>query len=254
MIFESHAHYEDKRFDEDRDILLKQMKESGIDKIVNVGSNLETTKQTIALTEQYDFIYGAVGVHPSDIECLDEAAFAWLKDMTSGEKVVAVGEIGLDYYWDKEPKVQENQRYWFIRQLALAREESLPVIIHSRDAAADTLAIMKEHARDMQGVIHCFSYGKEMAEEYLKMGFYIGIGGVVTFKNAKKVKEVVEMCPLSRILLETDSPYLAPEPNRGKRNNSLNLIYVAEEIAKIKGISVEEVTEVTYRNAKELYF
>ena len=174
-----------------------------------------------------------------------------MKELFKEEKVVAVGEIGLDYYWDNEPR--EVQKKWFIRQLELARELDLPVLIHSREAAADTMEIMKGHAKGLSGVIHCYSYSKEMAQEYIKMGFYIGVGGVVTFKNAKKLKEVVENIPLISIVLETDCPYMAPEPNRGKRNNSAYIRYVAEKIAELKGITYEEVVEQTEKNARDMY-
>lgn len=254
MIFETHAHYEDEQFDQDRDELLESMQEHGISYIVNVGSSIETTKKSICLAEKYRFIYAAAGVHPSDISCLDEDSFAWLKEQAGHPKVAAIGEIGLDYYWDKEEDVQEKQRFWFRRQLELARDTGLPVIIHSRDASADTLAIMKEaHAAQIPGVIHCFSYSAETAMEYVRMGFYIGVGGVVTFKNARKLKEAVEKIPLDHILLETDCPYMAPEPYRGKRNSSLYLPYVAEKIAEIKGITVQEVIDVTEQNAHCMY-
>lgn len=253
-IFETHAHYDDDRFNEDREEILASLPDNNIEYVVNVGASIETTKATLELAKKYDYIYAAVGVHPSDVSDLNEETFKWLSEQTKVEKVVAVGEIGLDYYWDKEPEVQENQRYWFKRQLELARDAHLPVIIHSRDAAKDTFDIMKEQsAGEIGGVVHCFSYSKEMALEYVKMGMYIGIGGVVTFKNAKKLKEAVEAIPLNRILLETDCPYLTPEPNRGKRNSSLYLPYVVEEIARIKGVSIDEVIEVTTNNAKLMY-
>lgn len=251
-IFESHAHYDDKAFEADLDDLLNQLKESGITRVVNVGASLESCKTTIALMEKYDFVYGAMGVHPSETAELNEENFAWLKEQCSMEKCVAVGEIGLDYYW-KEPE-KDIQVKWFERQMELSKEVKLPIIIHSRDAAKDTLDMMKAcNARESGGVIHCFSYGTEMAREYLNMGFYLGIGGVVTFNNAKKLKEVVEYVPLNSILIETDSPYLAPVPNRGKRNSSLNLPYIIETIAKLKGVSTEEVAMVTYQNAKNMF-
>ncbi len=254
MIFETHAHYEDNKFDEDRHTLLSSMQEHGIGHIVNVGSTIETSAKSIGLAEQYDFIYAAVGVHPSEIACLDEAGMAVLAQQAKHEKAVAVGEIGLDYYWDKEEAVREKQRYWFRKQLALAKDAQLPVIIHSRDAAEDTLAIMKEaYAMQIPGIIHCFSYATEVAQEYVKMGYYIGIGGVVTFKNAKKLKEVARQIPLSHLLLETDCPYMAPEPYRGKRNSSRYLPYVAEKIAEIKGCTPEEVIAVTEQNACRIY-
>lgn len=255
MIFESHAHYDDKQFDDDREELLLSMKKNGIEAIVNVGSDFRGCKDTVELAEKYDFVYGAVGIHPSDIEDLNEETYQWLKEKAALEKIVAIGEIGLDYYWDKEEEVQRQQRYWFKRQMELAREVNLPVIIHSRDAAEDTLKLMKEiHAEEVPGVVHCFSYSKEMAAEYVKMGYYIGIGGVVTFKNARKLKEVAAVIPLECILLETDCPYLAPEPHRGSRNSSLNLPYVAAEIARIREITPEEVIEATKRNAKRFFF
>ncbi len=255
MIFETHAHYDDEKFDNDRDLLIQELLSGKICKIINVGASIESTKTTIALAEKYEKVFAAAGVHPSDIAGLNEETFAWLKEQTSHEKVVAIGEIGLDYYWDKEPDVQQAQRYWFARQMELARECKLPVIIHSRDAAEDTMQVMKSvHAQEIPGVIHCYSYSPEMAREFVKMGYYIGVGGVVTFKNAKKLKETVEQIPLERILLETDAPYMAPEPYRGSRNHSGNLIYVAEKIAELKGITAEEVEEMTRRNAERLFF
>ena len=264
MIFETHAHYDDEKFDEDRAELLSSMQENGIGRIINVSANLESLENTRKLMEAYPFIYGAFGLHPDEVGDLNEDVMARMRELCRMEKAVAVGEIGLDYYWDKEN--HEKQEYWFRRQIALAREEKLPMIIHSREAAADTLRVMKEekseetrmkHFRTLRpscGVLdHCFSYSVEMAEEYLKMGFYLGIGGVVTFKNAKKIKEVVQMAPMERILLETDSPYLAPVPYRGKRNSSLYLPYVVQEIAELKGISEEEVIETTEKNAVRLF-
>lgn len=252
MIFESHAHYDDEAFDEDREELLISLREHGIDKVINVGASLESCRITLDLMEKYSFIYGAMGVHPSETAELNQENFAWLREQCAADKVVAVGEIGLDYHW-KEPEPQV-QKVWFERQLMLARETGLPVIIHSRDAARDTLDMIQAlHAGETGGVIHCYSYTKEMAREYLQMGYYFGIGGVITFQNSKKLKEAVEYIPLDRILLETDSPYLAPEPYRGKRNSSLNLPYVAQAIADLKGVSYEEVVEVTEENAKRLF-
>ncbi|HIQ99634.1 MAG TPA: TatD family hydrolase [Candidatus Scybalocola faecavium] len=253
MIFDTHAHYDDEQFDEDREKLLLSLKENNIGRVVNIGANIQSTKSTVALTKKYPFIYGAVGVHPSDAGEMNEEVLAWLKSLTDLDKIAAVGEIGLDYYWDKEEDVRENQKRWFIRQLQMARECGLPVSIHSRDAAKDTLDIMKEYGKDLGGVIHCFSYSVEMAREYVKMGYYIGIGGVVTFKNAKAIKEVVADIPLERIVVETDCPYLAPVPNRGKRNSSLNLPWVIRAISEIKGIPEETVEAVTWENAIALY-
>lgn len=254
MIFESHAHYDDEQFNEDRDTLLKELLNGNICNIINIGASIESTKSSIALAEQYSQIYAAVGVHPSDVGELNEQSFAWLREQTTHPKVVSVGEIGLDYYWEKESDVQKTQRYWFARQMELAREAKLPVVIHSREAAEDTVQVMKSvHAEEIPGVVHCYSYSPELAQEFLKMGYYIGVGGVVTFKNARKLKETVAQIPLEKILLETDAPYLAPEPYRGKRNCSRYLEYVAEEIARLKQVSVEEVEDVTRQNAQKLF-
>ena len=252
MIIDTHAHYDDKAFEEDRHEVLSNLQAAGVGCIVNIGSSLDACKRTIQLMEQYEFIYGALGVHPTDSGELTERDMAWLKEQCTLEKCVAVGEIGLDYYWNEPDR--EIQKKWFIRQLALAKEVNLPVVIHSRDAAQDTVEIMKaEKAQETGGVIHCYSYTRELARAFLEMGFYFGIGGVVTFNNGRKLKEVVEYLPLDRIVLETDSPYLAPVPFRGKRNDSCKLPYVVEQIATIKGITKEKVEQITMQNAYSLY-
>lgn len=251
MIFDSHAHYDSSQFNEDREQLLNSMQEKGIGTIVNSGADWDSVTEVVELAQKYPHVYAAVGMHPDEVGDLNEERFQFLKSQCQKEKVVAVGEIGLDYYWDNES--HDVQKKWFIRQLELARELDLPVIIHSRDAAADTLEMMKEYGKGLRGVIHCFSYSKEMALEYVKMGFHIGVGGVVTFKNSKKLKEVVEAIPLERILLETDCPYLAPTPFRGKRNSSLYIPYIAEEIANLKGVTYEEVVAQTEQNGKILF-
>ncbi len=253
MIFDTHAHYDDDAFDEDRNSLLKNMKNKGVEFIVNVGASIDSTRRTLELAKEYPFIYAAIGVHPSETEELTKEDMKWIKSKASLEKVVAIGEIGLDYHWsDPAPSIQKT---WFERQLELAGEVRLPVIIHSRDAAKDTLDILKEYRKDLtKGVIHCFSYTKEIAREYLNMDFYFGIGGVLTFKNAKKLIEAVEYIPMNRILLETDCPYLAPEPYRGKRNQSDYIDFVAQRLSEIKNISKEEVLSQTMQNAKEFYF
>lgn len=254
MIFESHAHYDDEKFNEDRDFLLHELFGGRICNIINVGASIESTKATIALAEKYEKMYAAAGVHPSEIAGLNEESFSWLKAQLKHPKAAAVGEIGLDYYWEKNPDIQKKQRYWFARQMKLAQEARLPVIIHSRDAAEDTVRVMKRaHAEEIPGVIHCYSYSAELAKEFVKMGYYIGVGGVVTFKNAKKLKETVEQIPLSKILIETDAPYMAPEPFRGKRNHSGLLEYVVKKIANLKGVSEEEVEEATEKNARDLF-
>ena len=252
MIFESHAHYDDEAFDEDRETLLVSLQENGIERVINVCAEVENWQRTIDLMEKYPFVYGAVGVHPDDVGSLNEEMMNKMHQICRMKKTAAVGEIGLDYYWDKEQ--HESQIYWFECQLEVAREEKLPFIIHSREAAQDTLDTMKRmKAEEIGGVVHCFSYGKEMAREYLNMGLSLGIGGVVTFKNARKLKEVVEYAPLESLLLETDCPYLAPVPNRGKRNSSLNIPYVAQAIAEIKGIEAEKVIEVTRENGYRVF-
>ena len=251
MIFETHAHYDDEQFDMDREALLLSMPEQGIGTIVNVSATYASCQRVVDLVQKYPFMYAAVGIHPDEVGSLNEERFQQMKELCKQEKVVAVGEIGLDYYWDNES--HDLQKEWFVRQLDLARELNLPVLIHSREAAADTMEIMKQYGQGLKGVIHCFSYSKEMAAEYVKMGFYIGVGGVVTFKNARKLKETVQEIPLTSIVLETDCPYLAPVPYRGKRNNSAYIKYIAEEIAGIKGVSYEEVVEQTEKNARDLY-
>lgn len=252
MIFDTHAHYDDEAFKEDREQLLESLAGHGVGGVVNIGASIQSTRNTLELMERYPFLYGAVGVHPSETAELNEELMAWLMEISARPKVVAIGEIGLDYYWDEPDR--EIQKHWFIRQLALAREVKLPVVIHSRDAAKDTLDLLKEQkAGEIGGVIHCFSYGVEMAREYLNMGFYLGIGGVLTFNNAKKLKEVVEYMPMDRMVLETDCPYLSPVPNRGKRNSSLNLPYVVKAVSELKGISEEDVIAMTDANARKMY-
>lgn len=252
MIIDSHAHLDDSAFNEDREELIEKLKDQGISHVMNISAGLASARTSLALAKKYNFIYTSMGVHPCETGELTEENFTEIISYLTEEKVKAIGEIGLDYYWN-EPE-RELQQYWFRRQLQLAHEYNLPVIIHSRDAAADTYRIMKEErAADLKGAIHCYSYTKETARDYLQWNYYFGIGGVITFQNAKKLKEAVEYIPLENILLETDSPYLSPVPYRGKRNSPLNLPFVAEEIAKIKGISAQEVIKVTTENTKKLY-
>ena len=253
-LFDSHSHYNDEKFDIDREQIIKETLLNGVSNFIIAGYNIESSKKAIEIAQDYEQIYTIAGISPNDVEDIKDnidESIAQIEEIAKSKKVVAIGEIGLDYYWDNES--HDVQKQWFIRQLELARELDLPVSIHSREAAADTLAIMKEHAIGLRGVIHCFSYSLELAREYVKMGFYIGVGGVVTFKNGRKLKEIVEEIPLDKILLETDCPYLAPVPYRGKRNDSSYLSYVAEEIARIKGITVEEVISTTEENAKQLF-
>lgn len=254
MIIDTHAHYDDEAFNPDRDALLNSMAENGIEKVVNVCASISELYRTVELMEKYPFVYGAVGVHPDDAPQMTQDTLDEIRRLSRMDKMVAIGEIGLDYYWHKEEQEHEVQKKMFAAQMDIAREEKLPFMIHSRDAAEDTLEIVKSYMQGGMygGIIHCFSYSKEIAAQYLKMGLYLGIGGVVTFKNARKLKEVVEYAPLSQIVLETDCPYMSPEPNRGKRNSSLNLPYVAQAIADLKGITAEKVIQVTRQNALEL--
>ncbi|MDO4308039.1 MAG: TatD family hydrolase [Eubacteriales bacterium] len=254
MIFETHAHYDDEAFDADREEILASMAAAGIGTIVNACASIDGLMDTIALMDKYPFVYGAVGVHPDDADRMTPETLDTVRRLSRHEKAAAIGEIGLDYYWHKTKEEQLIQQKMFRAQMDIAREEKLPFMIHSREAAEDTLNIVREYVKGGMygGIIHCFSYGKEIAREYLSMGLYLGIGGVVTFKNARRLKEVVEYAPLDQLVLETDSPYLAPEPNRGKRNSSLNLPYVAAAIAELKHVTPEEVIAVTEKNAKKL--
>jgi TatD DNase family protein len=252
MIFDTHAHYDDEQFDTDREELLLSMYENNVGTIINVGASLAGCRRSVELADKYDFMYAAVGVHPDEVGELNEETFAWLRETAMFHpKVVAIGEIGLDYHWDVEPR--DIQKKWFIRQMELARELNLPICVHSRDAAKETFDLIAEYGKDLSGVIHCYSYSPEMAMEYVKLGYHIGLGGVVTFKNAKKAKETAIAIPLEKLLLETDAPYMAPTPHRGKRNNSIYIDYVAAEIAALRGISKEEVIARTEENARKLF-
>ena len=250
MYFESHAHYDDERFDADRDTLLASFPAEGIETVVNASSDIKSSKASIALSEKYPFFYAAVGVHPHEVENITEADIDELRELSKHPKVVAIGEIGLDYYYDLSPR--DLQRHWFKRQLELADELKMPVIIHSRDAAQECFDIIK-NSNVRNGVIHCYSGSAEMAEEYIKMGFYIGVGGSLTFKNNKKGVETVERIPIEKILIETDSPYLAPVPYRGKRNDSRLLKYVVERISQIKNIPENDICNITKNNAQNLF-
>lgn len=252
MIFETHTHFDDRAFDGDRDEAIKRAVNAGVGRFINVGASMESSRTSLELTRKYSEFYASVGVHPEETASLSEDDMSILGGYSEDEKVIAIGEIGLDYYWDEPDR--DVQKKWFARQIALARQVNLPLIIHSRDAAEATLDILKsEKAEEVGGIMHCYSYSREMAVKFLDMGFYIGVGGVVTFKNGKKLKEVVEYVPLDRIVTETDSPYMAPVPVRGKRNSSEYLPYIIEEIARIKQISTEEVEEVTFGNAMRLF-
>ncbi|MCR4923455.1 MAG: TatD family hydrolase [Lachnospiraceae bacterium] len=252
MIFETHAHYDDPAFDEDREEILEKCHKEGIDTIVNIGVNKETIQNTLRLAKKYPFVYAAIGVHPSDSEEYDEELRDYIKSLCLSEKkVLAIGEIGLDYHWEEPDR--DTQIRAFVSQLKLAEEIDMPIAVHSRDAAKDTLDIIKEYGRKLSGVIHCYSYHVKDAKEYVEMGYYIGVGGVVTFKNANKLKEVVKAIPIESIVLETDSPYLAPSPYRGKRNCSLYIPNIIEEIARLKEMTPKEVEAITHDNGKKLY-
>lgn len=252
MMIDTHAHYDDRAFDEDREELLASLKDAGVGTVINVGASWRGCRAAVDLSRRYDFIYATVGLHPDEVGCLDDEKMAQLRTWAEVEKkVVAIGEIGLDYHNDVEE--HSVQQEWFVRQMELADEVGLPIAVHSRDAAQDTWDLVSSHAGKARGVIHAFSASAEMAMRYIDIGFYIGMGGVVTFKNGKKAKEVIAKIPLSSLLLETDAPYLSPDPFRGRRNNSANLIYVVRMIAALKGVTEEEVIETTERNARELF-
>ena len=256
MIFDTHAHYDDKAFDEDREEMLASLPENGIGNVVNVCASINSLRRIIPLTEKYPHVWGAAGVHPDYAEEMTEETLEEIRRVLQHEKILTVGEIGLDYYWHKEPENHKRQQEMFRAQLDIAREEKLPFMIHSRDAAEDTLTIVKEYMQKGMygGIMHCYSYGLEHAREYVKMGLFLGIGGVVTFTNGRKLKEVVHEIPLDNLVLETDCPYLAPVPYRGKRNCSLYLPYVVQAIAELKGVPADEVIRVTEENARRLLF
>lgn len=252
MLIDSHAHLDDPRFDNDRDKLINSLKDNGVEIVINIGADLQTSISSVSLAEKYDNIYAAIGVHPHSAKEVDNSTIEVLRTFAKRDKVVAIGEIGLDYYYDNSPR--DIQRKWFIEQLNLAKELNLPVVIHTRDAAQETFDILKE-AQDgsLRGVLHCYSGSVEMAMEYIKMGFYISLGGPVTFKNAKVSKEVAKNIPLDKLLIETDCPYLTPEPYRGKRNEPVYVRYVAGTIAELRGITYEELERTTNRNTKDLF-
>lgn len=253
MFIDSHAHLDDNRFDADRDLLINNLKENGIDIAVNIGADFKSSINSVELSKKYENIYASVGIHPHSADEVDDNTLRKIKELAQNEKVVAIGEIGLDYYYDNSPR--DIQRECFKKQLELAKEVNLPVVIHSREASQETFDIIQE-AQDgtLRGVMHCYSGSVEMAEEYInKLGFYISIGGPVTFKNARIVKEVAQSVPLDKLLIETDCPYLTPEPYRGKRNEPMFVKYTAQEIAKLRETTIEELAEATSRNAKTLF-
>lgn len=251
MLFDTHAHYDDEAFDEDREALLGSMPEKGVALIVNPGCTVETSRQAVAMAEQYDYIYAAVGIHPENCGDFTDGDIDMLRTLAQHDKAVAIGEIGLDYYWEENPS-REWQQMVLRKQMALAAELNLPVIIHDREAHADTLAIVKEFPQ-VRGVFHCYSGSVEDARTLLKMGWMLSFNGAITFKNARKAPEVIAEIPMDRIMIETDSPYLTPVPHRGKRNDSGYVRLVAEKIAEIKGITPEEVEQITFDNGKRFF-
>lgn len=250
MLFDSHAHLDDHKFDADRDEIIAALKKSGISYVVNIGADLESSENSVNLADKYDFIYAAVGVHPYDAETVDDALTEKLKSMAENKKVVAIGESGLDYHYEDADK--EIQKKAFIKHIKLANELDLPIIVHNRDAHKDMMDILAEHKPE-NAIIHCYSGSAEMAKELVKMGYYISFSGTVTFKNAKKVQQAAEVVPLDRLLIETDCPYLCPEPERGSRNDPSKIRFTAQKLAEIKGVTFEEIAKVTTENAKRVY-
>lgn len=255
QFFDSHAHYDDEKFDKDREEILDKIYKSGVTKCINIGCDIVTSENSIKLSQKYDFIYATCSIHPSEIPQTEEElwiAINKIKELARiNKKVVAIGEIGLDYYWHNDNK--ELQKKAFIAQINLANELNLPISIHTRDAIDDTIEIIKNNKVNNDGVLHCCPFNKELVKHGLKLGYYIAFGGTSTFKNSKNADEIIKMVPLEKILIETDSPYLSPEPLRGTRNDSRNLKYVVNKIAQVKEILPEEIAKITYNNAKKLF-
>lgn len=258
-LFDSHAHLDDERFNEDREVLISQIHEE-IEGFVSAGYSLEGSKKAVELSKKYEYIYTTCGISPNDIPQTEEELWIMLKEIKNlvkenieNKKIVAIGEIGLDYYWEKDEDKRILQRKAFIEQIKLANEFNLPIVIHTREAVMDTLDILKKNEVYKKGVFHCCPLNRELVKEGLKLGFYISFAGPVTFKNSKNANEIISMVPNDRILIETDSPYLSPEPLRGKRNDPRNVKYIARKISEVKGITLEEVADITYNNAKRIF-
>ena len=255
--FDTHAHYNDEKFDNDREQIIQETYKSGISKFVVAGYNIESSKKAIELSNKYEFMYSICGISPNDIPQSEEKLWKDIEEISkiikqnNNKKLVAIGEIGLDYYWEKENK--ELQKQAFIAQIKLANELNLPIVIHSRDASVDTIQILKDNPVNKKGIFHCCQLNQELVRQALELGFYISFAGPITFKNSKNAPDVVKMVPLEKILIETDSPYLSPEPNRGKRNDSRNVKYVAEKIAEIRDTSIGEIAKITYENAIRIF-
>ena len=256
-LFDTHSHYNDEKFDEDREEIIKSTYESGVTRFVCAGYNIESSQKAIEMSQKYEFIYSICGISPNDIPQSEQELWKDIAEITKivkenkTNKIVAIGEIGLDYYWNKENK--ELQKEAFIKQIDLANEMDMPIVIHSRDASIDTIDIIREHLVRKAGIFHCCQFNQEMIRQALELGYYISFAGPVTFKNSKNALDVVKMIPLNRILIETDSPYLAPEPNRGKRNDSRNVKFIAQKIADFKEMTIEEIAKITYENANKIF-
>ena len=255
--FDNHAHLDDEKFEEDREELIKKIHEEDIESFISAGYSLESSKKAIELSERYEFIYTTCGISPNDIPQTEEELWKMLKEIQDlakqNQKVVAIGEIGLDYYWEKDVERRNMQKKAFIEQIKIANELELPIVIHTRDAVMDTLEILKENQVYKKGIFHCCPLNRELIKEGLKLGFYISFAGPVTFKNFKNANEVIDIVPLDKILIETDSPYLSPEPLRGRRNDPRNVKYIAKKIADVKGLSLEKIADTTLKNAKIIY-
>ena len=256
-LFDSHAHLDDEKFDIDREEVIEKIKASGVVRLISAGYSLEGSRKSIELSKKYDFIYSTCGISPNDIPQTEEELWkniCEIEDLaTNNLKVVAIGEIGLDYYWEKDVERRELQKKAFIKQIELANKLGLPIVIHTREAVMDTLQILKENNVIKKGVFHCCPLNRELVKEALKLDFYISFAGSITFKNSKNASEIIEMVPNEKILIETDSPYLSPEPFRGRRNDSSNVRYVAQKIADVKKMPLEQVANMTYENANRIF-
>lgn len=258
MIFDSHAHLDDEKFDQDRENIIEEIKKAGITKVISAGYNLEASKEAVEIAKKYDWIYATVGISPNDIPQTEEELWKNISEIEkivkeNKEKIVAIGEIGLDYYWEKDEKRRNLQKRAFIKQIELANKLELPIVIHTRDAAVDTIEILKTNQVIKKGVFHCCPQNQELIKQALNLGFYISFAGPITFKNSKNAEEIIKLVPNEKMLIETDSPYLAPEPVRGTRNDPRNVKYIAEKIAKTKQISIEEVEKMTFENTCKIF-
>lgn len=255
-LFDSHAHLDDEKFQEDREVLIQQIQKAGITNFISAGYSLESSQKAVELANRYDFIYATVGISPNDLPQTEEELWKMISEIEEmakqNEKVVAIGEIGLDYYWNENNK--PLQKLAFMKQIELANKLKLPIVIHTREAVMDTLELLRTNQVDGKGVFHCCPLNRELVKEALKLDFYISFAGPVTFKNSKNANEIINLVPIERMLIETDSPYLSPEPLRGKRNDPRNVKYIAQKIADVRNLTLEEVAEVTDKNAKQIFF